>query len=458
MLRICVYVIIILYFTYQAFGDISTDNETKEDGISRLIRNERRSLIAFSTIATAIGAIAGSLSIAGNVQHWSQYHVDDDGAYFMINNHFDTIELHLKGKYVIEGSTLEGPAPKIEPASKEAAGGVFDDSGPGDSAGYIQYEITNPHTTDHYCIGYLWSSEADSVHPAGAGNGANWLVALIRKQQCPFVLEGYTYAWSALLTGIKAYCKIKLPDNDCDTSFVPTTIWDQQTWFPTTDYTFYTSDSVHRIMHVKQARDASVPNEYFRIPSIDLKIGMQLHVATPDGDEDHPEITIDVGPYKEIFGSAVTRNFFVFSPNTKGGCGAYYYLGQYLNVRDCHYKCIETKGANCKYFSYRLEKGDCTWFEHGCLDQGYDVNYQLFNNVASSEYGLVENNRHCQQSTQIIGEYDDSDQCWKACKEKYNNNCENFSFGVKNKDCYMESECGIISEKNTYNLYGKYKE
>jgi len=463
MLRICVYVIIILYFTYQAFGDISTDNETKEDGISRLIHKERRSLIAFTTITATISAIAGSLSIANQVQKWSSFDIDDDGAYFKINNHFEAIELHWEGTEVVEGSTREPAASLIRPAKKDAAGGVFDDSGRGDSAGYIQYEITNPITTDHYCIGYLWSSEADSVH--GRDTGSNWLVALIRKMECPSKSDGFNYAKGALLKGIEEFCKKEVQPLPIKPLWMHCGRDADDYYFETTDYTYYTDKASHRIMHVKQARGASAVDDQFRIPSIDLKIGMRLHVATPDNDEDHPQVTIDVGPYKEIFGrsKSTERDFFVVLPNTKGGCGDSEFLGIYSNIRDCHYECINKKSTDCKYFSYHLnvdssEFGRCTWYEKGCLDHGDDVYSQLFNNVKGKEYGLVENNRHCDgKRTEIGSDCNDSDECWSACKDK--DGCEYFTFSVNLKKCYMESECGTTSlDVEKYNLYGKYKQ
>mmetsp|Transcript_2936 Transcript_2936/g.2470 ORF Transcript_2936/g.2470 Transcript_2936/m.2470 type:complete len:285 (+) Transcript_2936:94-948(+) len=258
---------------------LENDNEYE---LEKSDASTRRELIEPATIGAAaavISAIAGTTVAGINVGNAIVASITDDGAIFTINNYFAELDLHLKGTHVTEGSTLQAPRKLVHRATHDNTGGAFDDSGPGDSAGFVQYGITDPdNSSNKYCIGYAWSSEADSLCD-NSGSHNNYVVYSLSDRACP----NLNTASDEHYYRIKVACK----ENDDKGGYTASG----------GNWGGFWTDAKWGLDQVGNAR-----KQERSIGSNDGKIGITVAVSTPDGDRDHPHIRIDAGPSKKIFG------------------------------------------------------------------------------------------------------------------------------------------------------------
>ena len=231
----------------------------------------RRELVAVSTVIGILSLIAGTTTAGINTGKAIAGSITDDGAIFTINNYFAKVDIHHAGTHIAEGSTLVAPKALIHAASVENTGGAFDDSGPGDSAGYVQYQVNDPENPSiSYCIGYAWSSEANSLCWTSNSHD-NWVVYSLTSKRC---LTDLNAAANAHYNLIRISCGKG-----------------------TYTVNHIVADGTYNVQQVGTAR-----NQERRILSQDGKIGITAAISTPDGDRDHPQIRIDIGPRKKIFG------------------------------------------------------------------------------------------------------------------------------------------------------------
>jgi len=255
---------------------LENDNEYE---LEKSDASTRRELIEPATTIAFLSLIAATTTAGINAGKLVAGQITDDGAIFTINNYFAELDLHLKGTHVTEGSTLQAPRALVHRATHDNSGGAFDDSGPGDSAGYVQYEISDTnYPSIKYCIGYAWSSEADSICWTSNYHD-NWVVYSLSDRACP----NLNTASDEHYYRIKVACK----ENDDKGGYTASG----------GNWGGFWTDAKWNIDQVSRAREAER-----RIGSNDGKIGMTVAVSTPDGDLDHPHVRIDVGPWKKIFG------------------------------------------------------------------------------------------------------------------------------------------------------------
>lgn len=421
------------------------DEHEEESDVSRLLQNERRKLlqdpvsgvVIWAAIMGTISAVAGS-TIAG-VNIANAVNIDDDGAQFTINNYFRDVELHFKGYYVVEGSNIKGASqPTIRAASTDNSGGAFDDSGSDtSSAGYVQYEVTNPISGEKYCYAYAWGMDYDEW-----GSDANIIMAGIYQSPCPMFPVSLP-SWTGFNGASMGWFNF-------DANVGKNSVYrDGYGW------TTYRTKSVQEAL------------KGISLSSMDTKIGMSLQVSLPDGDSDHPQITIDVGPYTKIFGHGTTNRYNIYYQH--GHCtSGYDMVGTYDSATDCHDACVASKGKDgCKYFLYDVASARCLWLWDisKCGQDSTKTNYLIYNTINYyDEYTLLENDQNCPtKGKQITGEHSTTDECWDACKKENNGiKCEVVAYGYskeKDGECWkhLKNDCGNgrMVKAVGYNLYGE---
>jgi len=255
---------------------LENDNEYE---LEKSDASTRRELIEPATTIAFLSLIAATTTAGINVNNAIVAHITDDGAIFRINNYFAEVDLYHKGTHIAEGSTIQVPSALVRRATHDNSGGAFDDSGPGDSAGYVQYEISDTnYPSIKYCIGYAWSSEADSICD-NSGSQNNYVVYSLAQRACPNLNKAADEHYYRM----KVACKTNADKGSYTTGGG--------------NWGGFWTDAYWKLNQVGHAI-----NRDRKIGSNDGKIGITFAVSTPDGDVDHPQIRIDIGPWKQIFG------------------------------------------------------------------------------------------------------------------------------------------------------------